>query len=223
MTKAEVEINVGDRKMKLRPKARAQAAARLVAEAIGDSYTEAVAKSGGLSAGGVCAALREMVGSADAEGSLRRVRQLVMLESEVSARLVELAMMLQLNPAEASLPNIVAKLRALEAEKKDAVELIDAASARTFLGDDDDAFGSSAAASATARSAATSGGRHLDAGSAASGARSSPRSLARRRSGEASPSRVADAPRPYHATVFQAMRRAAYHKRHPRDAIATRS
>ena len=68
-----------------------QALARLCVEAIGDDYAAAAAASG-LSTGGVCAAVREMVGASSDEGSLKRVRLLCGLEREVHARTVEVAM-----------------------------------------------------------------------------------------------------------------------------------
>ena len=107
------------------------ALARTVAEAIGERYAEVVA-AGGLSAGAVCAALREMVGAVDAEGSLRRVRQLVALEDDVQARTVEVALALGLK-ADATLPQCLARLHAIEAAKSEASELIDATSARELL------------------------------------------------------------------------------------------
>ena len=71
-----------------------EALARTVAEAIGDGYAEAAA-AGGLSAGGVCAALREMTASSSLEDALRRVRGLVGLERDLEAKLVELALILE--------------------------------------------------------------------------------------------------------------------------------
>ena len=108
-----------------------QALARLCVEAIGDDYAAAAAASG-LSTGGVCAAVREMVGASSDEGSLKRVRLLCGLEREVHARTVEVAMHLGM-PPDASLAQCVAKMRAGEASKEEAKELIDLSSARELL------------------------------------------------------------------------------------------
>ena len=125
----------GRGRAKVRTPAMSEAAESLVllvSEAIGEDYAEAAARLGGLSPGGVCAALREMVGASTAEDSLRRVRILTTLERDLEARTVELALLLELK-ADATLTQCLAKLRALEAAKGEVRELIDTKSANELL------------------------------------------------------------------------------------------
>jgi hypothetical protein len=105
--------------------------ARLVAEAIGDGFAEATA-AGGLSAGGVCAALREMVGASDSEGALRRVRRMCQAEKTIEAQTIQLALALDL-PGDATLTTCLARVGARDATRKAAAELIDEPSARELL------------------------------------------------------------------------------------------
>ena len=105
--------------------------ARLVAEAIGEGFAEATA-AGGLSAGGVCAALREMVGASDSEGALRRVRRMCQAEKTIEAQTIQLALALDL-PGDATLTTCLARVGARDATRKAAAELIDEPSARELL------------------------------------------------------------------------------------------
>ena len=106
--------------------------ARLVAEALGDEFAEAAAAAGGLSSGAVCAALREMVGAADAESALRRVRELCNLEREIRSQTAELALMLGL-PVESKLSHCVARKRVDDAQRGEAQALIDRETAQQLL------------------------------------------------------------------------------------------
>ena len=107
------------------------ALARLVADAIGDSLAETAA-AGGLSSGGVCAALCQMVGTGTHEDALRRVRVLLAAEKEVEAQTVQLALALELRP-DATLPQCTQRLYALETERNESDKLFDAQSAKEVL------------------------------------------------------------------------------------------